>query len=232
MNTYKEANETLSNRQSRKLQNNTYLQRRGENIAVLLHETDVVTYLPDGSCVLDSGGWRTVTTKARMNDYAPCWIFSDKGVWFVSDGRWDSEKRHPYGDGFRIGPRGGLHPPVGVSEKKTRVLRKQVKDYAAAFEAAFLAGNVPIPSARDCWFCGMVDKEGKPWGDKEKTHYLEHIEEEYFVPSLLYNAMKSAGMGPFYFQEWARGSQGEKPFLSFSWVARAVRRYLYLQMGI
>jgi hypothetical protein len=58
---YQKANEQLQgrNKDSRKLANHTYLQRRGENIAVKLHATDVVTFTPNGDCIFNSGGWLT-----------------------------------------------------------------------------------------------------------------------------------------------------------------------------
>jgi len=232
MNTFKEAETKLGNRVSRKLENNTYLQRREKGIAVLLHETDVVTYLPDGSCVLNSGGWKTVTTKDRMNSYAPCRIYSDKGVWYVSDGRWDSEKRQPYGDGFRIGPRGGFHVPVGFSVLKTQALRKRIRDFAKAFETAFKAGEVPLPSGGDCWFCALGSEDGKPMGDRQADHYLSHMDDNYYVPALLFNAMKSRGMGDAYFWDWGAIVEGKKPFISWGWVSKTVARYLYLQLGV
>jgi hypothetical protein len=35
-------------------------------LVVRYHSTDVVTVKPDGSIVLDTGGWRTLTTRTRM----------------------------------------------------------------------------------------------------------------------------------------------------------------------
>jgi hypothetical protein len=88
VNSFRQADEALQGRNSarRKLGNNTYLERRGDgSIAVKLHDTDVVTYRADGSIVLDSGGWLTVTTKDRMNEHGPQgWrVYSVRGVWFV-----------------------------------------------------------------------------------------------------------------------------------------------------
>ena len=55
-------------RERRKMENNTYLVRRIDGgIAVRLHNTDVLLFRPNGSIVLNSGRWRTTTTKDRMN---------------------------------------------------------------------------------------------------------------------------------------------------------------------
>jgi len=85
---------------SRKLENNTYLVRRpihwadkdGEHqtqhapIAVRLHDTDILTFYRDGIVELNAGGWYTVTTKARMNNYlpAPFTVFSKRGTWHIA----------------------------------------------------------------------------------------------------------------------------------------------------
>src|ERR1700757_3502505 len=86
---YQEANAKLTgrNQQRRKLANNTYLERREDGrIAVRLHDTNIITYLPNGDVELSAGGrWRTVTTKARMNEYTPYGfsISQRKGQWYV-----------------------------------------------------------------------------------------------------------------------------------------------------
>lgn len=81
----------LGDRDRRKVQNNTYLNRRGEDaIAVTLHATDVLTANSNGTVVLNSGGWHTMTTKDRINGWLPAgWVlFQKDGDWIV---------RGPYG---------------------------------------------------------------------------------------------------------------------------------------
>lgn len=58
-------------RGSGKIGNNTWITDVGRGYAVVLHRTPIVTYRPDGSVELNSGGHRTVTTKARMNEVLP-----------------------------------------------------------------------------------------------------------------------------------------------------------------
>lgn len=85
MRSYQEAVEKLGTRNRRKLENNTYLERRNETmIAVRLHRTDVVTYHADRRIVLNDGGWRTVTTKDRINTYSPVSVYQRSHVWYLS----------------------------------------------------------------------------------------------------------------------------------------------------
>lgn len=123
--TYKEARGIMERARNgrRKLENNTWLERRTTDApkdgtyksayAVRLHNTDVVTLHPDGSYTLNSGGWRTVTTKDRINRYAPGNVFQSNGEWFYS---WGDPRNHTeiyFCDGMRVAASG---EPVAESE--------------------------------------------------------------------------------------------------------------------
>lgn len=88
-----------------------------DGIAVRLHNTDIVIYQPDGSVVLNTGGWYTVTTKDRIHRYmgdamrepdaGDLTISSDKGRWYfyriVPSHEWHRFPNHPerdYQSGF------------------------------------------------------------------------------------------------------------------------------------
>lgn len=63
---------------------NTWLESRGPDaFAVRQHHTDVVTIHRDGSYTLTTGGWNTVTTKDRLNNWSPARIYSERGTWCV-----------------------------------------------------------------------------------------------------------------------------------------------------
>ncbi len=66
--TYGEAATFLGDRDRRKVGNNTYLERtHDEGIALVLHATPVVTFYATGLARFTTGGYRTVTTKERLN---------------------------------------------------------------------------------------------------------------------------------------------------------------------
>jgi hypothetical protein len=75
---------------SRKLCNNTYLRRHvddfrsADDIHVRLHATNVVTFHKNGDVSLYTGGWDTVTTKDRINNYQDrASFYSERGVAFL-----------------------------------------------------------------------------------------------------------------------------------------------------
>lgn len=122
--TWEEADEILNlpytRDERRKLENNTYLERRGPDaIAVLLHNTDIVTYYSDGRTGLYTGGWFTMTTKDRMNYYLPRHIHVDGKVdtrrtvhhadsWTVFNAATDRKIEFGRREHVTIGVRGGL----------------------------------------------------------------------------------------------------------------------------
>lgn len=67
------------------LRRNTRLVRTVDGFGVKLHNTIVVEILPNGNYVLNTGGWETVTTKARINYYSPATVFQRKFKWFISN---------------------------------------------------------------------------------------------------------------------------------------------------
>jgi hypothetical protein len=62
---------------------------------VRLHNTLVAKRAPDGAITLDSGGFRTVTTKRRINEALRAW----RSDWVVYQrkGEWLAKERYPGG---------------------------------------------------------------------------------------------------------------------------------------
>lgn len=75
------------NRGQRKIGNNTYAYIQADgSVAIELHGTNVVVIYPDDSVMLNSGGWRTSTTKDRINKYSPVRVYQKNYEWFLQDG--------------------------------------------------------------------------------------------------------------------------------------------------
>lgn len=78
-----------------KLANNTYLKQNGAAFEVILHRTAIVVIFPNGAYQLETGGWVTVTTKDRINRYAPVRIYQRKHQWYLENGQ-------PFQDGMVV----------------------------------------------------------------------------------------------------------------------------------
>jgi len=215
--------------------NNTRIIKRGDCVAIKLHDTDVVTFAPSGAIILNTGGWKTVTTKDRINSFSPYKVYSDRGTWFAHIG----EKRVPFADGVTIYPTGTVkgagRADIPKREHKTR---KAAAAYARAFIDALYAGKVPAPSGGDCWGCCMRDSAGKTVMGSD--HVREHLREKYYVPSLLVNAMQAFGTSIAATQTAHAFMHGElqhafskdrKDFLAKQ-LEKTVRRYVLRQLGL
>jgi hypothetical protein len=184
-------------KQSRKLANHTYAERRGDDsIAIRLHATDIVTFSKTGTIRLNSGGWRTVTTMERMNRYLPMpyRVRTIKRIWYLSTGGWDrNAMKAVFDDGCKITKGGKLvgFEKLAVIQAKLKEA-KAIRDYAKSYVEALAKKEVPAPNAGDCWMCYLETKEGQSLGEisNDIDHLQSHIKENYFVGSLMMRAIK------------------------------------------
>ena len=201
MKTRMEAETYLGKKDSRPIENNTRVERRGAgNIAIKYHNTDIVVYRPDGTIVVNSGGWHTPTTKDRINRYAGLRIWQSKSIWYI-------DQNLIFVDNGIINPDGsftGFEKYTESKAKAQRKLFKQIKDYCDAYMEKMRSGTLGAPSGGDCWYCYMKTEDGKALGDiSHSDHILSHIKEKYYVPSLIVNAMKGK-LAPFH--TWVLGA--------------------------
>jgi hypothetical protein len=197
-------------------------------IALRYQATDVVTYRADG-CILNSGGWRTATTKQRFADFSPARVYADRGIWRLAGGL-------RYEDGILVDEDGQpgdtsrhvLHAAEDARTATERAIDRAVSRYIREYAARVTAGELEDPSGGDCWAClmhkadetpGPATRTGNSWsrgtmpaphGRTEVLgldHYFGHVREGYHVPSLLANAIRCAGYGdPGYV--WHRVTRG------------------------
>ena len=185
MNTYTQLNE-LAKTRKRKLANNTYLVIRDDDgYGIRLHDTEVVIHYKD-RIVLNSGGYKTLTTKSRMNDYSTHTIYQKNHVWYV-------DNEIPFKDGITLYNNGTIKGQ-GKDPKETIALTKRVKQYSKDYAKEFMKGNIPKPSNGDCWGC-LFHKDGKP--TIAKDHIFSHLEDKYYVPSMLYNMFDSGCLSQY-----------------------------------
>lgn len=191
----------------RKLDNNTYLEARADCYAVRLHATDVIEFHADGRIILNSGGWKTSTTKDRMNKFAPVRISQARGLWTVNY----AGQSYPYADGMTLHPDGSVSG-AGDDPKAELKLMKSIAAFAKGYMGEFDSGNIPAPGNGDCWIClmGMPDNG---------SHFLSHIEEKYYVPSILNNVLKTGGVSQacrmYVGEKWGGGKSIDRFGLDF-----------------
>lgn len=151
--------ETIGNRVSKSVARATKLQLRSEEheiYALKYHHTDVVTYSPEGM-TLESGGWRTTTTKERMNRFSHANIWTRNWLWYVDDSR-PLSKARPYSsrlyfDGMQISWEGEFLNPLSRMEEDHRIkghewILRRIDDFAGLAGDMYMNGEQIFP---DLW---------------------------------------------------------------------------------
>lgn len=237
------------NREGRKKHaNNTYIVRdcfvKGNEYRLVYHLSTVATFYLDGSVKVDSCGWKTVTTKERINwavNPIGFQVFSDRGIWYVGEvGEW--KKGHVFADGMILQKGKAPVYPKGYknNEKAQKTLRKEINAFAK-----LCADSLPVarPGPRDCWYCYLTISEGKDEGKtlgdvSGDSHLRDHMskEESYVVPSLIYNALQEMGGSKASYWGAFVNPEGEDTscFLDHAKhvVKSCVRRYMCRKLGI
>ncbi|MFA4971501.1 MAG: hypothetical protein WC683_02730 [bacterium] len=192
---------------TRKLSENTSVCLNAGNIELHLFGSKIAVFRKSGGMIISSCGFKTATTKGRLNALMPAGlaIYTDAGIWYVKmykpgEYPWASPgKAYVFTDGMTVTESGKVKGAPLATDKKTRSdikLKKRARKFVSDYMDALFALKVPKPSGADCWACLMKDKSGKPVLDGDpKSHILGHMEEPYYVPSMLMNAINEAG-GP------------------------------------
>lgn len=219
----------------KRVANNTveYVRPDGSTV-IRLHHTDIVQKHPDGTFTLNSGGWRTSTTKERINSYSPARLFQAKGEWFLSG-------HVTFIDGMTVDAQGTPlnYKPDKVAKETARrkKLAREINQFCKLVDK--VDEEHMIPSAGDCWIC-MVDTaqikggdtkwncsnaDTAPGGDTE--HLLSHIKEGYVHGTLLANALQWAGYkDPMFILQYDVQNKDRGN------TKRALRRYLRRRLGL
>ena len=222
MNTFDDFKQ-LAGTRKRKLANNTYLVIRDDDgYGIRLHDTEVVIHYPD-HITLDSGGWRTVTTKQRMNAFSPISVHQERGIWYANG--------ETYQDGIAFYSDGKV---TGAGEDPKAMIRlgKQINAFSKAYALEFLEGNIPAPGTGDCWHCLLFPGQ-------DASHIQSHLEEKYYVPSMLSNMFEAGTLAPiakdFIARTWAGQDMEHSAFYSGivrEQIYKSVRKYCRQQVGL
>lgn len=105
---YYKAQSILKGRDERKIANNTRLIKQSEDSISIRHwSTDIITFYQDGRILIDTNGYHTVTTIARLNAYLPRYrIGSDRGSMVIYDS--ETGVDYEYNDGMIINADGSV----------------------------------------------------------------------------------------------------------------------------
>lgn len=125
---YEEALAILGDKASLKIGYHTYLERVNPDfINVRFYTTPIIKYYSDGSLTLGTDGWRTYTTKDRINRFAPVNVGSNQGEWKIWTANFNGDKNiYFFEDGILIRP-SGCNAEKYVKYKKRHVKHRPSK---------------------------------------------------------------------------------------------------------
>lgn len=172
--------------------NNTveYFNAAGERF-IRLHATNVLQFNPDGKIILNSGGWKTHTTKDRLNHFLPSgyYITQKAGIWYLQN---PAATEIIFQDGMVIDTITGKIQKEGKLPD-TKTITTRINKYVAGYMAALIKGKVEKPGLGDCFYCACkTEPTNLSWGEvtSNTEHLKSHFTEKYYVPSMLTNAIR------------------------------------------
>lgn len=182
---------------------------------IRLHETDILTFHPNGGITINTGGFNTVTTRARVNEFLPAGkggVFTSKGVIHYHG----NEAETPFAETLHIGPRGAIRPDV--KPDKLAALRRKLDSFMAHVKRRGL------PTAEE--------SAGDPWcisPNVGKETALDWMESNYFTRTLYALALEYAGLTDSAVAYFMRDA--ERRGLDSRDLQR-IRRYMRAQIGL
>jgi hypothetical protein len=209
----KEAGKPLDGRKTR-------LHKRGDDYAIRYHDTDVVTICADGTYLLDTGGYNTVTTRSRMNDYTPSMVCTREQIIYA--------RGVPFEQKITLDSSGRAINQADATDyiALNKRLDKLITVYVKGFAQDAVDSGLELPGNGDCWGCLMTTDSGNTVGFRGNPvmgidHLFGHFDEKYYVPSLFYRALligrDSKGASLVYQILQARPDK--------RWIMRELRKY-------
>jgi hypothetical protein len=160
--------------------NNTVEYWNGKRERIIrLHKTDILRFTPD-KLIINSGGWKTPTTRERINAFSPGWLHlhQKRSLWYISTGVATSS----FYEGITIDlETKEIQAPI-EKDKKSEYMLDKINKYIKNMSKI---EKLPLPHAGDCLYCSF----NIPGND----HLKEHMEEGYLPGALLYRALEWAG---------------------------------------
>lgn len=146
------------------------------------HFTDIVTFHPNGAITVYTGGWNTLTTRARLNAFLPTAyrVHTDRGVIHL---------RHPKGvtpfqTRIEIGPRGKIAADSTAADHDAD--RKRIDRF--------------MRHVRKTGLPGVEDSKGDPWvfaADQITPDVMwDWVDNLYFTRRMFTLALDWAGLSP------------------------------------
>lgn len=78
-----------------KIAHNTTLERESDCVVLRYHDNPIIVYYPE-FVSLSSCGWRTTTTKRRLNQFTRVRVYQKEFVWYAEDHEFEDGSEFDY----------------------------------------------------------------------------------------------------------------------------------------
>ena len=180
---------------SKKIANNTLeIHYKNGNKTIRLHSTNIITFLANSNIELNSGGWKSHTTKSRINEFLPFGnlkLYQSNHLWYL--GNYNPKEDILFYDGIILNHYGKAISKIKKPNiEKINKIKKRIKKYVNLIDKL---DKIPLPQGGDCWYCHFRDTKSKqPLGDLTNSSHLQsHLKENYIFGSIILNAVIEAG---------------------------------------
>ena len=184
--TYENLLKFLNGKNQKIIGNNTIAIKSDDCINIQYHDSVIATIGKD-AIYINPCGWFTSTTKERLNwvlGKYPYTISQTDFTWFICncDNNWQQIGKLTDSGLYNI--KDDTWNGLQSLEDNTRKDKiKAIKKYAKEYIDLLCQGKLGSPSHGDCLYCQLNFSDS--W-----DHIESHIEESYFVPSLIFHAIE------------------------------------------
>ena len=140
---------------------------------IRLHKTDILTIWPNGAFEIATGGWNTITTRGRLNQFLPeGWgVYTSRGEIHLIHRKASAETGAGvwrFRETIKVSAKGSVKPDV--SDAKMDALRKQIGAYMRAWRKRGLPTREE--SGGDPWVFGDAKVSESTMLDWVKSQYV------------------------------------------------------------
>lgn len=215
-------------------------------IAVEFNKRKLITLKPDGTHIIDTGGWRSPDVRSKIELAIRKFgltITQQNGIWYIAHVDLTNRDRYIFADGMSI--KDGEVKGADLDTDYTRVSRKLIDKYVSNWAKTWIKGDLPPPNPSDPYtFYGVVADKKEPNLAEMRQQTFEYLDSEYYFGSMIMVAIKDVGghettkidlIGKFHIQDWLRnGTMPPSKLLNGSSVAlqSLLKKFLYKLHGI
>ena len=159
------------------------------DVVTRLHDTDIVRKTADGAIYIDTGGWNTATTRARINDAlmgTPYHVHTDQGQVIL---RTPKKGNVRFKQHAAIGPRGKITTDI---QKGEAAGYDEYRPYIERYLKSMLADGIPLDTGGDPW---VAPEDGGKYAEQYVLEWLGlgDSDEPYVFGSFIFNAYAWSG---------------------------------------